>query len=54
MRYICRLLLIMVLGISGAQAQSELEIIIDTGVENALPIAVIPFGWNGIPDAATD
>ena len=49
MRYICRLLLTMLLGMSGAQAQGELEIIIDTGVENALPIAVIPFGWNGIP-----
>ena len=28
-------------------AQSELEIVIDTGVEKTLPIAVIPFGWDG-------
>ena len=32
-------------------AQGELEIVIDTGVENTLPIAVIPFGWNGAPEA---
>ena len=30
-------------------AQGELEIVIDTGVENTLPIAVVPFGWNGAP-----
>ena len=50
MKYISCLLLIMLLGTSRAQAQGELEIIIDRGVENALPIAVIPFGWNGAPD----
>ena len=32
-------------------AQGELEIVIDTGVENTLSIAVIPFGWNGDPGA---
>ena len=51
MRYISRLLLVMLLGISAVRAQGELEIIIDTGVENALPVAVIPFGWNGSPDS---
>jgi TolB protein len=29
-----------------AVAQDSLRIVIDEGVENALPIAVIPFGWN--------
>ena len=50
MSYIIRLLLVLLLGMSQGRAQSELEIIIDRGVENALPIAVIPFGWNGAPD----
>ncbi len=50
MRYISRLLLLMLLSTSWAHAQGELEIVIDRGVENALPIAVIPFGWNGAPD----
>ena len=48
MRYLyC--LLILLLSIPPVQAQGELEIIIDTGVEDTLPIAVIPFGWNGLP-----
>ena len=50
MRYISRLLLLMLLSTSWAYAQGELEIVIDRGVENALPIAIIPFGWNGAPD----
>ena len=49
MRYINCLLL--VLFSSMPHAQGELEIFIDTGVENTLPIAVIPFGWNGTPGA---
>ena len=51
MSYICRLLLVLLSIMSQVQAQGELEIIIDTGVENTLPIAVIPFGWNGAPGA---
>ena len=50
MRYINYLLLLVLTGMPPAQAQGELEIFIDTGVENALPVAVIPFGWNGAPD----
>lgn len=50
MKHISRLLLVMLLGTSCVHAQGELEIIIDRGVENALPIAVIPFGWNGALD----
>ena len=49
MKHISRLLLVFLLGMPQVLAQSELEIIIDKGVENALPIAVIPFGWNGAP-----
>ena len=49
MSYICRLLLVLLPIMSQVQAQGELEIFIDTGVENTLPIAVIPFGWNGAP-----
>lgn len=50
MRYIIRLMLVLLLGMPQVRAQGELEIIIDKGVENALPIAIIPFGWNGEPD----
>ena len=49
MRYIACLLFLFLSAVSRVQAQGELEIIIDTGVENTLPIAVIPFGWNGAP-----
>ena len=49
MRYIGCLLLLLLSTLPRVQAQNELEIIIDTGVENTLPIAVIPFGWNGAP-----
>ena len=49
MRYVSCLLIVFLSAMPRVQAQSELEIIIDTGVENALPIAVIPFGWNGAP-----
>ncbi|MCY4155800.1 MAG: Tol-Pal system beta propeller repeat protein TolB [Gammaproteobacteria bacterium] len=31
-------------------AQGELVIVIDTGVEKTLPIAVVPFGWDGPAD----
>ena len=51
MRCINSLLIVLLSTISSVQAQGELEIIIDTGVENALPIAVVPFDWNGAPDA---
>lgn len=49
MRYLYCLSLLLWLSTPPLQAQGELEIIIDTGVENTLPIAVIPFGWNGVP-----
>ncbi|MDE0157918.1 MAG: Tol-Pal system beta propeller repeat protein TolB [Gammaproteobacteria bacterium] len=49
MRYICCLLILLLSAAPRAHAQGELEIIIDTGVENTLPIAVIPFDWNGVP-----
>ena len=49
MRCIIRLLLVLLLGMPQVRAQGELEIIIDKGVENALPVAIIPFGWNGVP-----
>ena len=51
MSYICRLLLVLLSIMSQVQAQGELEIFIDTGVENTLPVAVIPFGWDGAPGA---
>ena len=49
MRYIGCLVVLLLLTLSRVQAQDELEIIIDTGVEKRLPIAVLPFGWNGTP-----
>lgn len=49
MKYVGCLLILFLSGLSPVRAQGELEIIIDTGVENTLPIAVIPFGWNGAP-----
>ena len=49
MRYFCCLLILLLSTMPPVRAQSELEIIIDTGVENTLPVAVIPFGWNGVP-----
>ena len=50
MRYIYRLLLVLLSFMPLVQAQAQLVIDIDRGVENPLPIAVIPFGWNGAPD----
>lgn len=47
MRYVFCLLILLLSSMPPVRAQGELEIIIDTGVENTLPIAVIPFGWNG-------
>ena len=41
---ICLLLLV-----SLATQADPLNIIIDKGVENSIPIAVIPFGWSGTP-----
>lgn len=32
--------------VSSSHAARELEIVIDKGVENSLPIAVLPFGWS--------
>jgi len=31
---------------SSVNAEGELEIVIDKGIENSLPIAVMPFGWS--------
>ena len=47
--YLIGLLPIMLSAFGPARAQGELEIFIDAGVENALPIAVAPFGWSGSP-----
>ncbi len=33
-------------GLMPAKPVSAFEIVIDEGVENALPIAVVPFAWN--------
>ena len=41
-----RLTILLLLLSNFAVAQDTLRIVIDQGVENALPIAVIPFGWN--------
>ena len=49
MRYIFCLLILLCSTLSPVRAQGELEIVIDTGVENTLPIAIVPFGWNGVP-----
>ena len=49
MRYTNCLLLLLLLTLPRVQAQGELEIVIDTGVENTLPVAIVPFGWNGVP-----
>ena len=51
MRYLINLLLALLSVTPQVFAQGELEIFIDTGVENTLPIAVIPFGWTGVPGA---
>ncbi|MBT7951911.1 MAG: Tol-Pal system beta propeller repeat protein TolB [Gammaproteobacteria bacterium] len=32
--------------VTGALAEEELEIVIDKGVENSLPIVILPFGWS--------
>ncbi|MCS3904190.1 TolB protein [Methylohalomonas lacus] len=34
------------LGLMLSKTASAFEIVIDEGVENALPIAIVPFGWN--------
>ena len=49
MRYIFCLLTVLFSTLSPVRAQGELEIVIDTGVENTLPVAIVPFGWNGVP-----
>ena len=49
MRYVFCLLILLLSTMSPVRAQGELEIVIDTGVENTLPIAIVPFGWNGVP-----
>ena len=51
MKYIGCLTVLLLLTLPRVQAQGELEIVIDTGVERRLPVAVIPFGWNGAPGA---
>ena len=32
--------------LSSVWAEEELEIVIDKGIENSLPIVVLPFGWS--------
>ncbi len=49
-RYLISLWLALLSVTSQVPAQGELQIFIDTGVENTLPIAVVPFGWAGGPD----
>lgn len=48
---ILRILLFFVLTLltSASHAEDALEIIIDRGIENTLPIAIVPFGWSGAP-----
>ena len=46
MKFTMKRLMLLLLLISGiASAEDTLKIVIDEGIENALPIAVIPFGW---------
>lgn len=42
----CRVLLV-VLSLAGGAAQAALTIEITQGVEGAIPVAVVPFGWRG-------
>ena len=49
---LARGLLWLLLAAAPAAAQEGLEILIDTGVEDPLPIAVVPFGWAGAPASA--
>lgn len=49
---LARGLLWLLLAAGPAGAQEGLEILIDTGVEDPLPIAVVPFGWAGAPGGA--
>ena len=44
------LILLLALYIGPLFAADELEIIIDRGVENTLPIAIVPFNWSGAPE----
>ncbi len=47
MNVVKKLVLVFLMGISICiQADEELEIVIDKGIENSLPIAVLPFGWS--------
>lgn len=39
------LLLLLLVAACAARAEDTLKIVIDQGIKNALPIAVIPFGW---------
>ncbi len=32
--------------VTSALAEEELEIVIDKGIENSLPIVILPFGWS--------
>jgi TolB protein len=41
-----RLLFLLLLLSRLALAEDTLKIVIDQGIENALPIAIVPFGWN--------
>ena len=41
-----RQLLFSILVLTCAHANAELEIVIDSGIEQALPIAIVPFSWS--------
>ncbi|MFT5349910.1 MAG: TolB protein [Planctomycetota bacterium] len=53
MKVVKNFVLLLLMGlIPSVYAEEELEIVIDKGIENRLPIAIVPFGWSqaaGLP-----